>query len=90
VTFAARCLFDGHVVPHLVVRTPGGPVTVLMLRHRTIGKPVRIEEQGYVGVVLPAPRDSIAIVGQGIANPDGVAKNSVRRGGLGRLSPAIF
>jgi uncharacterized protein DUF3379 len=74
VTFAARCQFDGHVVPHLVVRTPEGPVTVLMLRHRTIGEPIRIDEQGYNGVVLPAPRGSIAIVGQGIANPDGVAK----------------
>ncbi len=74
VTFAARCLFDGHVVPHLVVRTSAGPVTVLMLRHRTIGKPIRIAEQGYNGVVLAAPRGSIAIVGQGIANPDVIAQ----------------
>lgn len=74
VTFAARCPFDGHVVPHLVVQTPEGPVTVLMLRHRTIGKPIRIDEQGYNGLVLPAPRGSIAVVGQGIANADAVAK----------------
>jgi hypothetical protein len=74
VTFAARCLFDGRIVPHLVVRTPEGPVTVLMLRHRTIRKPVEIDEQGYRGLVLPAPRGSIAIVGQGIADADGVAK----------------
>jgi len=74
VTYAARCVFDGRIVPHLVVRTAEGPVTVLMLRHRRLEKPVRIEEQGYTGVVLPAPRGSIAIVGQGIANPDGVAK----------------
>ena len=74
VTFAARCIFDGRVVPHLVVRTPAGPVTVLMLRHRSISKPMRIEEQGYEGVVLPAPRGSIAVVGQGVANFDDVAK----------------
>jgi hypothetical protein len=74
VTYAARCLFDWRVVPHLVVRTSEGPVTVLMLRHRTIGKSIRIEEQGYNGVVLPAPRGSIAIVGQGIANPDVIAQ----------------
>lgn len=74
VTYAARCHFDGHVVPHLVVQTPEGPVTVLLLLHRSIGKPVRIDDQGYRGVVLPAPRGSIAIVGQGIANPDDVAK----------------
>jgi hypothetical protein len=74
VTFAARCEFDGHVVPHLVVRTAQGPVTVLMLRHRTIRQAMRIDEQGYQGVVMPAPRGSIAIVGQGIANLEGVAQ----------------
>jgi Protein of unknown function (DUF3379) len=74
VTFAARCPFDGHVVPHLVVRTPDGAVTVLMLRHREISKRMRIAEQGFEGVVLPAPRGSIAIVGKGVADIDGVAK----------------
>ena len=74
VTYAARCPFDGHVVPHLVVRMPEGPVTVLMLWHREIGKPMRIEEQGYEGVVLPAPKGSIAIVGKEVTDLDGVAK----------------
>jgi len=74
VTFAARCVFDGHVVPHLVVQTPEGPVTVLMLRHRTIAGPLRIDRQGYRGVVLPAPKGAIAIVGTGIADIDGVAR----------------
>ena len=74
VTFAARCLFDGRVVPHLVVRTPEGPVTVLVLRHRSIGKPMHLDEQGYTGVVMPAPRGAIAVVGQGVADLDGVAK----------------
>ena len=74
VTFAARCPFDGHVVPHLVVRTPDGAVTVLMLRHREISKRMRIEEQGFEGVVLPAPKGSIAIVGKDVADIDGVAK----------------
>jgi hypothetical protein len=74
VTFAARCVFDGHVVPHLVVQTPQGPVTVLMLRHRTIAEPLRIDAQGYRGVVLPAPKGAIAIVGTGIADIDAVAR----------------
>lgn len=73
VSFAARCTFDGRVVPHLVVRTPGGPVTVLLLRHREIGKPMRLAEQGFEGVVLPAPKGSIAVVGQGVADLDAVA-----------------
>jgi hypothetical protein len=74
VTFAARCLFDGHVVPHLVVRTPEGPVTVLVLRHRTLGKPVHFDEQGFAGVALPAPRGAIAVVGRDVADLDAVAK----------------
>jgi hypothetical protein len=35
---------------------------------------VRISEQGYEGVVMPAPVGSIAIVGQGVADLDGVAR----------------
>lgn len=74
VTFAARCVFDGRVVPHLVVRTSQGPVTVLMLRHREIGKAMRFSEQGYAGIVMPAPKGSIAVVGEGIADLDAVAR----------------
>ena len=73
-TFAARCVHQGHVVPHLVVRTPEGAVTVLLLRHREIDEPVQIAEQGLAGVVLPAPRGSIAIVGQGLKDPAGIAQ----------------
>jgi len=74
VTFAERCVFEGRVVPHLVVRMPGGPVTVLLLRHRNVSEPVRLAEQGYAGVVLPAPRGSIAIVSQGQKDLDDVAR----------------
>ncbi|MGH8204636.1 MAG: DUF3379 family protein, partial [Steroidobacteraceae bacterium] len=84
VTYATNCPFDGHVVPHLVVRTAGGPITVLMLKHREIGKRMRIDEQGFEGVVLPAPKGSIAIVGQDVADLEGVAErvfNAVDWGG---------
>lgn len=74
VTFAMRCVFEGHVVPHLVVRTAGGPVTVLLLRHRSVSERVELAEQGYVGVVLPAPRGSIAIVGRDLKDLDGIAQ----------------
>lgn len=74
VTFAARCVHQGHVVPHLVVRMPEGAVTVLLLRHREIDEPAQISERGLEGVVLPAPRGSIAIVGQGLKDPAGIAQ----------------
>jgi hypothetical protein len=84
VTFAARCVFDGRVVPHLVVRTPGGPVTVLVLRHRQVARALRIDEQGYEAVVMPAPRGAIAVVGQGVADLDGVARKVVEAVDFGR------
>jgi len=74
VSFAARCVFDGQVVPHLVVQQPEGPVTVLVLAHRSVPRPVRFSEQGYAGVVLPAPRGAIAVVGQDVADLDAVAQ----------------
>lgn len=74
VTYARRCIFEWRVVPHLVVRTPQGPVTVLLLRHRHVDRPLRLEEQGYVGIVLPAPRGSIAIVGRDQKDLDGIAR----------------
>lgn len=74
VTYATRCVFEGHVVPHLVVRTPQGPVTVLLLRHRNVSKPVRLAEQGYAGVVLPAPHGSIAIVSRDQKDLEAVAR----------------
>ncbi|MGQ0384695.1 MAG: DUF3379 family protein [Gammaproteobacteria bacterium] len=74
VSFAARCLHQGHVVPHLVVRTAQGAVTVLLLRHREVDGPEHFEEQGFSGVVLPAPRGSVAVVGQGVQDLDGIAR----------------
>jgi hypothetical protein len=77
VTYAMRCVFDGHVVPHLVVRTPEGPVTVLVLGHREVGKPLKLREDGLEGIVLPAPRGSIAVIGEGIADINAVARRVV-------------
>ncbi|MBX3704431.1 MAG: DUF3379 family protein [Steroidobacteraceae bacterium] len=74
VTFAARCVHQGHVVPHLVLRRPEGVVTVLILRHRAVDRPLRFEENGFAGVVLPAPRGSIAIVGRDHPDLEGVAR----------------
>jgi hypothetical protein len=74
VTFAMRCVFEGQVVPHLVVQTVAGPVTVLLLGHRRVEAPTRIEADGYSAVVLPAPRGSIAIVGRNVAGIDAIAQ----------------
>jgi hypothetical protein len=74
VTFAMRCVFEGRVVPHLVVQTAEGPVTVLLLAHRQVEEATRIEANGYSALVLPAPRGSIAIVGRDESRIDAIAR----------------
>jgi hypothetical protein len=61
VTYAYRCWLRGRWIPHLVVRTPQGPVTVLMLAHREVARAVPVADHEFTGVVLPAPRGSVAI-----------------------------
>ena len=74
VTFARRCFFDRHWVPHLVVQTQAGPVTVFLLGHREMSGETRLEGDGYEAIVLPAPRGSIAVVGRDVPGLDAVAR----------------
>jgi len=74
VTYARHCFFDGHWVPHLVVQTAAGPVTVFLLGHRRVSGETRLEGASYEAIVLPAPRGSIAIVGRGVPGLDAVAR----------------
>jgi hypothetical protein len=66
VSYARSCLFRAHHVPHLVVQTEMGPVTVMVLVHESISKPERFDEQGYHGVILPVPgHGSLAVLARG-------------------------
>jgi hypothetical protein len=81
ITYARTCLFRGHLVPHLVVRTPRGPITVLILPQEKVKAWTSFHEDGMSGVITPAPRGSIAVLAQGNQNIDSVAqqvKSSVR------------
>jgi len=63
VTYANSCGFRGRLVPHLVVRTAGGSVTVMVLRDERPARPVDFQEQGYAGRIVPAGPGSIAVIG---------------------------
>jgi len=66
VSYARSCLFRSHHVPHLVVQTEMGPVTVMVLAHESVSKPERFDEQGYHGVILPvAGHGSLAVLARG-------------------------
>ncbi len=61
VSYVQLCEFRGHGVPHLVIQTPDGPVTVLVLAdEKSVQHAEHFNEGGYEGVILPAPRGSIA------------------------------
>lgn len=63
VSYASSCFFRGHHVPHLVVQTPSGPVTVMVLVHEPVAKPVNFDEHGYRGTIVPVPgHGSIAVL----------------------------
>jgi hypothetical protein len=63
VSYAQSCLFRGHRVPHLVVQTDMGPVTVMVLVHESVSKPTPFDENGYRGALLPvAGHGSIAVL----------------------------
>jgi hypothetical protein len=63
VSYAQSCLFRGQRVPHLVVQTDAGPVTVMVLVHEAVSKPVPFNEDGYRGELLPvAGHGGIAVL----------------------------
>jgi hypothetical protein len=72
VSYARSCWFRGHFVPHVVVQTETGPVTVLVLRNEQPISAVEFAEQGYVGRIVPADRGSVAVIGTTGADLDAV------------------
>jgi hypothetical protein len=74
VTYAHSCWFRGRHVPHLVVQTPEGPVTVLVLPEEPVQRSIRFDEGGYQGTLVPAPRGSIAVLARAEADVARVAE----------------
>lgn len=78
VSYASSCTFRGHHVPHLVVQTPEGPVTVMVLVHEAVPKAQEFDEHGYRGTIVPMPgHGSLAVLARGAQIPardvDGIA-----------------
>jgi hypothetical protein len=73
IVYAQSCWFRGHYVPHLVVQTNQGPVTVLILRHEHVSAPDDFHEDGMTGVIVPAGDGSVAVLSRGKTRVDAVA-----------------
>jgi Protein of unknown function (DUF3379) len=66
VSYASSCSFRGHTVPHLVVQTASGSVTVMVLTHEKLRSAMRFDEQGYRGVLVPVDgHGSLAVLERG-------------------------
>jgi Protein of unknown function (DUF3379) len=73
IMYAHSCPFHGHIVPHLVVTTPSGPVTVMVLVDEHPKHRITFHEDGMSGVITPGPRASLAVIMQGNENVGAVA-----------------
>ncbi|MEO8063377.1 MAG: DUF3379 family protein [Pseudomonadota bacterium] len=62
VVYAYACPFNGHRVPHLVVQTANGPMTVMLLAHEKVSKRTEFALDGLHGVLLPAGGGSVAVL----------------------------
>jgi hypothetical protein len=62
VVYASSCWFRGHFVPHFVVMTKDGPVTVMILVNEKVAASQQFKEDGYSGLLVPARTGSVAVL----------------------------
>lgn len=65
VSYAQSCTFRGWHVPHLVVQTNRGPMTVIPLRHEHVSRITEIDDSGYRGIIVPAGHGALAVLARG-------------------------
>jgi Protein of unknown function (DUF3379) len=76
VSYASSCTFRGHHVPHLVVQTASGPVTVMVLVHESVRRPTQFASEGYRGTIVPVPgHGSIAV----LMRDSGISADEIER-----------
>ena len=78
VVYASACWFRGHFVPHMVVTTKNGPVTVIILKNETIPAEQQFSENGYSGLLVPARTGSVAVLSRTPMQLDEPAREVVR------------
>ena len=77
VRYARNCRFRGRKVPHLVLQTEVGSVTLLVLRDEQVEVPASFTGRGLSGRIMPAGPGSIAVVGTAGTDFDQVAARTV-------------
>jgi hypothetical protein len=75
VSYLESCEIRGHLVPHLVVQTERGPVTVILLTEEKVKRTSRFDERQYHGMLVPMPRGAMAVIATDASVVDAVAEN---------------
>jgi hypothetical protein len=73
VSYAESCFLRGDLVPHFVVQTETGPVTVMIMPKETVKTATPFEEDGYRGILLPMRRGSMAVISSDLTTANSVA-----------------
>jgi hypothetical protein len=62
IVYGYPCPFRGARVAHLVLQTPGGTVTVMLIAHEHLMRRTEFSQDGMQGVLLPAGKGSVALL----------------------------
>ncbi len=69
IVYAMTCLFNGRQVPHLVVQTDEGPMTVMLLANEHVSRRREFSDGDLRGVLLPAGTGAVAVLARDGAVP---------------------
>lgn len=64
VTYTRTCIFRGQKVPHLVIQGRQGPITVMLLPEIDVARTISVDEDGFVGTIVPFDEGSLAVIGE--------------------------
>jgi hypothetical protein len=79
VVYGYPCPFKGHRVAHLVLQTPRGTMTVMLIPHERVRRRTEFARDGLSGVLLPAGSGSVALLTREGVIPDVLADEIVSR-----------
>jgi len=73
ISYLHSCWIRRAWVPHIVVQTARGPVTVIVLPNEPASSEERFDEEPYHGTIIPMGRGSIVVIANDAALIDDVA-----------------
>jgi uncharacterized protein DUF3379 len=79
VVYGYPCPFKGHRVAHLVVQTPNGTMTVMLIPHEQVRRRTQFSRAGMSGVLVPAGQGSVALLTRDGEVPEALADEIVSR-----------